>query len=66
MFEKFIVGGLVVLGFLIVLGLLIALPIQLLWNWLCPILFGLPAITFWQALGLFALVRCLWPTTTKG
>jgi len=65
MFEKFVLGGLVVLGFLIVLGLLIALPIMLLWNWLCPTLFHLPTMTFWQALGLFALVRCLWPSTGK-
>lgn len=65
MFEKFVVGGLVVLGFLIVLGLLIALPIMLLWNWLAPVLFGLPTITFWQALGLFALLRCLFPQKVK-
>jgi hypothetical protein len=30
-----------------------------LWNWLAPALFGLPAITFWQALGLLALCRIL-------
>lgn len=26
-----------------------------LWNWLMPAIFGLPAITFWQAVGLMAL-----------
>ncbi len=61
MFEKFALGAMLVLGFLIVLGLLIALPIQWLWNWLMPVLFGLPTITFWQALGLFGLTRCLFP-----
>jgi len=30
-----------------------------LWNWLLPGLFGWPAITFWQALGLLALCRIL-------
>lgn len=30
-----------------------------LWNWLLPPLFGLPAIRFWQALGLLALCRIL-------
>jgi hypothetical protein len=30
-----------------------------LWNWLAPALFGLPQITFWQALGLLALCRIL-------
>ena len=49
MIEKFVGGGLIVLGVLIALGLLIALPIMWLWNWLCPVLFRLPAITFWQA-----------------
>ena len=65
MFEKFVAGGLVVLGFLIVVALLVTLPIEWLWNWLCPALFHLPTITFWQALGLFALVRCLFPAGHK-
>jgi uncharacterized membrane protein len=30
-----------------------------LWNWLAPPLFGLPLLTFWQALGLLALCRIL-------
>jgi len=30
-----------------------------LWNALIPAIFGLPAITFWQALGLFAISRIL-------
>jgi hypothetical protein len=30
-----------------------------LWNALLPSLFGLPAVTFWQALGLLALSRIL-------
>ena len=33
--------------------------VMLLWNWLAPTLFGLPQITFWQALGLLALCRIL-------
>ena len=33
--------------------------VHLLWNWLMPALFGWPAITFWQALGLMALCRIL-------
>lgn len=33
--------------------------VMLLWNWLLPTLFGLPAISFWQALGLLALCRIL-------
>lgn len=30
-----------------------------LWNWLMPALFGAPAVTFWQALGLLVLGRIL-------
>ncbi|SRR6266567_1110336 len=30
-----------------------------LWNWLMPSLFGLHAITYWQALGLLVLSRIL-------
>jgi hypothetical protein len=30
-----------------------------LWNWLLPSLFGWPALSFWQALGLLALCRIL-------
>jgi hypothetical protein len=33
--------------------------VRLLWNWLLPPLFGWPAITLWQALGLLALCRIL-------
>jgi hypothetical protein len=32
---------------------------MLLWNWLAPGIFGLTAISFWQALGLLALGRIL-------
>ncbi len=32
---------------------------MLLWNWLLPGIFGLPHISFWQALGLLALARLL-------
>ena len=33
--------------------------VMLLWNWLAPTLFGLPEVTFWQAIGLLALCRIL-------
>jgi hypothetical protein len=33
--------------------------VRQLWNWLLPSLFGLPQITFWQALGILALCRIL-------
>lgn len=30
-----------------------------LWNWLMPVIFGLPEIGYWQALGLMALSSVL-------
>ena len=33
--------------------------VRLLWNWLLPVLFGFPQITFWQAIGILALSRIL-------
>jgi hypothetical protein len=33
--------------------------VMLLWNWNLPAVFGWREITFWQALGLFALCRIL-------
>ncbi len=49
---------------LAILGILLFLAIggevvRLLWNSLLPPLFGLPRISFWQALGLLALCRIL-------
>jgi hypothetical protein len=33
--------------------------VKWLWNWLMPLLFGLPEVTFWQAVGVLALSRIL-------
>mgnify|MGYP001126950129 CR=1 FL=1 len=33
--------------------------VMLLWNWLMPVIFGLPALSLWQALGLLVLMRIL-------
>ncbi|MGD9902226.1 MAG: hypothetical protein AB7U83_02055 [Vicinamibacterales bacterium] len=62
-------GTLVMLAPLMVLGLaavaaLAGFVVQWLWNALVPELFGGPALTFWQALGLLALSRILFGTTT--
>jgi hypothetical protein len=43
----------------ILLALLIGGPLWLLWNWLMPTVFGLPHITFWQAVGLNLLSSIL-------
>lgn len=35
------------------------LVVQALWNWLLPVLFGWPQVSFWQALGILAISRIL-------
>ena len=52
---KFI--GIVVLA--VLFALLFALPVMWLWNWLMPVIFSLPVIDFWQALGLSFLSSLL-------
>lgn len=48
-------------------SLALAWPVQLLWNWLMPVIFGLPAISFWQSAGLMLLVSILfrWNISVK-
>lgn len=40
--------------------------VKLLWNALLPPLFGLPVVTFWQALGLLVLCRILFGGHGRG
>ena len=40
-------------------GLLFGWIIVWLWNWLMPMIFGLPTITFWQGVGIFVLAKIL-------
>ena len=48
------------------LCLALGLPVMWLWNWLMPALFRLPAITFWQAVGLMLLCHLLFKSHTSG
>ncbi len=41
------------------IGFCLGLVVMVLWNWLMPALFGLPVITYWQAVGLFVLCHLL-------
>lgn len=47
--------GITAIGICAFLGLLVGYPIMWLWNWLMPVLFDLPTIGFWQAIGLYLL-----------
>ena len=44
-----------IIVFLILAIVVFGEAVYYLWNWLAPSLFHLPAITFWQAVGLLAL-----------
>ena len=46
------------IGFLAVVAGFSAV-VMLLWNWLIPSIFGLGAVSFWQALGLLIICRIL-------
>ena len=57
--AKFIamaIAGIIAITLFIFLG---GKVVQLLWNWLMPMLFGLREVTFWQAVGILALSRIL-------
>ena len=50
-----VLGVIAAFGF----GLLFGWIIVWLWNWLMPMIFGLPTITFWQGAGIFILAKIL-------
>jgi len=53
--------GLIIFGISAIIGLaiLFGFVIMWLWNWLMPEIFGLAAITYWQAVGIFILFKVL-------
>ena len=53
--KKFVMGFVAV----VVLGTAFVLATQYLWNWLVPVLFAGPMITFWQTFGLLVLSKIL-------
>lgn len=50
---------------ILIIGALLAFFVMLLWNWLMPVIFGLKAITFFQAWGLFILCDLLFKAKWK-
>jgi hypothetical protein len=54
------IGKAIAIGVLgVVLAGVFVLGTQLLWNWLVPVLFNGPVLTYWQALGLLVLSKIL-------
>jgi len=54
-----------VVGVLCLMAILMGLPLQLLWNWLMPRIFGLPTIGFWEAVGLTVMSGVLFKNTSN-
>ena len=54
-----ILRGLKVLLFVLLAATVFSFAVMWLWNWLMPAIFGLHAISFWQALGLLVLSKIL-------
>jgi len=55
-----IIGTVIFIAILAVIFItLFGYVLMYLWNWLMPLIFGLPIITFWQALGICLLSKIL-------
>jgi hypothetical protein len=64
-FLKIIVVAIGILGLGLIISLISAIPVYFLWNWLMPELFHLPAVTFWQALGITTLANILFKSNSS-
>ena len=55
------IAAMVIFGIIAITGLAILLGfvIMWLWNWLMPMIFGLPELTYWQAVGVFILAKLI-------
>lgn len=62
--NNFIGPLLTFIGIIGLVALILGLPVMLLWNWLMPTIFGLPIITFWQAIGINFLSAILFSKTS--
>jgi hypothetical protein len=58
------IAGVVLLGF--ITAIFIGLLVMWLWNWLMPVIFNLPTISYVQAYGLTVLFQLLIGTSVSG
>ena len=54
-----------IIGLVALVVIALGFPLMIVWNWLMPSIFGLPEITFWQAIGLNLLSTILFKPTIK-
>ncbi len=60
--EKLVFGvgiGVLAIFIIAIISLVGAIPTYFLWNWLMPTIFGIKAVTFWQAWGINLLAGIL-------
>ena len=63
--KQIVYDAFYIIGIAMLVMILLGGPLMVLWNWLMPLLFNLPEITFWQACGLQLLSILLFkPTPT--
>ena len=64
--ETGAIGKIIIFAaWLAVVSAIFVIPTWILWNWLVPELFGLPRISFFQALGLLLLSGMLFRSQPK-
>ena len=56
---------LIVVGLLVLSAILLAIPTMLLWNWLLPHIFNIPAITLYEAIGINILSGILFKSNVN-
>ncbi len=63
---KWIMWGIIGISIAALFALFLGFIVMYLWNWLMPIIFGLPSITYWQAWGLVILFHILFKGGSHG
>jgi hypothetical protein len=68
LFRGMRIAGMVVFGIAAaaVFALVFGILVMLLWNWLMPLIFGLPQVTYWQAFGIVILAKLIFGTFGHG
>ncbi len=61
---KFVAGLAVVMLMFVVFAAILALPVMWTWDYVMPALFGLPEVTFWQALWGTLMCRFLFTSSS--
>ena len=56
--DIFVTVG-VALATMVIVSAMLAIPVWLLWNWLMPVIFGLPEISVFQSAGLLLLTSLM-------